>query len=118
MDIFLKDNGYEQSMSDNCLYIKRVGEEFIIISLFVDDLLLACNSISMLQKEKKMLQKRFFMKDLGDVHYFLGIQIERDRANKKMLLHQERYLSDMLHKYGMQDCKPVSTPEVTGATLL
>ena len=58
------------------------------------------------------------MKDLGDVHYLLGIQIERDRTNKKMLLHQERYLSDMLHKYGMQDCKPVSTPQVTGATLV
>ena len=48
MDVFLKDNGYEQSMSDNCLYIKRVGEEFIVISLFWDDLLLACNSVNML----------------------------------------------------------------------
>ena len=76
MDTFLKDKGYKQSMSDNCLYIKRVGEEFIIISLFVDDLLLACNSVQMLKKEKVELQKRFCMKDLGDVHYLLGIQIE------------------------------------------
>eukprot|EP00794_Sanderia_malayensis_P003564 gene3564-biopygen3051 len=118
MDTFLKEKGYEQSKSDNCLYIKRVGEEFIIISLFVDDLLLACNSVQMLEKEKKELQKRFCMKDLGEVHYLLGIQIERDRARKKMLLHQAKYLSDMLLKYGMQDCKPVSTPQVTGSTLV
>ena len=90
----------------------------MIISLFVDDLLLACNSVQMLKKEKEELQKRFCMKDLGEVHYLLGIQIERDRANKKMLLHQEKYLHDMLYKYGMQDCKPVSTPQVTGSTLV
>ena len=114
MDTFLKGKGYEQSMSDNCLYIKRVGKEFIIISLFVDDLLLACNSLQMLKREKGELQKRFCMKDLGEVHYLLGIQIERDRAKKKMLLHQARYLSDMLQKYGMQDCKQVSTPQITG----
>eukprot|EP00794_Sanderia_malayensis_P021071 gene21071-biopygen14635 len=70
------------------------------------------------KKEKKELQKRFCMKGLGEVHYLLGIQIERDRAKKKMLLHQAKYLSDMLLKYGMQDCKPVSTPQVTGSTLV
>ena len=81
-----------------------MGEEFITICLSVDDLLLACNNVQMLKKEKEELQKRFYMKDL-DVHYLLGIQIERVRAKMKMLLHQTRYLSDMLLKYG---CKIVN----------
>ena len=118
MDIFLKDKGYERSMSDNCLYMKRVGEKFIIISLFVDALLLAFNSVQMPMKEKKELEKRFCMKDLGGFHYLLGIQIEQDRAKKKMLLHKTRYSSDMLLKYGMQDYKPVLTPQVTSSTLV
>ena len=88
-------------MSDNCLYIKRVGEDFVIISLFVDDPLLTCNSAQIQKKEKEELQKRSCTKDLGDVHYLLGIQIEQDRGKKRMLLHQTPYLSDIL-KYGMQ----------------
>ena len=84
----------------------------------MDDLLLACNSVQMLKKEKEELQIRFCMKVLGDAHYLLCIQVEQNRGEKKMVLHQTRYLSDMLLKYRMQDCKPVSTSQVTGSTLV
>ena len=118
MDAYMKNNDYEQCQADSCLYVKRVGAEFIIIALYVDDMLLACSSKQLLQNEKEALQKRFCMKDLGEARYCLGIQIERNRAEKRMLLHQSTYLSNLLRKYGMQNCKEVSTPQVTGSTLL
>eukprot|EP00795_Rhopilema_esculentum_P008820 gene8820-biopygen1729 len=118
MDAYMKNNDYEQCQADSCLYVKRVGAEFIIIALYVDDMLLACSSNQLLQNEKEALQKRFCMKDLGEARYCLGIQIERNRAEKRMLLHQSTYLSNLLRKYGMQNCKEVSTPQVTGSTLL
>ena len=58
------------------------------------------------------------MKDLSEARYCLGIQIERNRAEKRMLLHQSTYLSNLLRKYGMQNYIEVSTPQVTGSTLL
>ena len=117
MDAFLKENDYEQCQADSCLYVKRVGAEFIIIALYVDDMLLACNSTKLLQNEKEALEKQFCTKDLGEARYCLGIQIERNRAEKKMLLHQSTYLKNLLQKYGMQNCRAVPTPQVTGSTL-
>eukprot|EP00794_Sanderia_malayensis_P015600 gene15600-biopygen13309 len=90
----------------------------LIIALYVDDMLIASNSKKMLRKEKEALKDRFKMKDLGEAHYCLGIQIMRDKANKKMLLHQKRYLTYLLQKYNMDDCKAVSTPQQLGSRLI
>ena len=51
------------------------------------------------------------MKDLGEAKYCLGIQIERNRHNKTLFLHQRKYLSNLLRKFGMEDCKASSTPQ-------
>ena len=119
MDSFLKDSGYEQCKSGSLLYIKRVGgEELMIIALYVDDMLIASNSKKMLRLEKNALKEKFRMRDLGDAHYCLGIQITRDRVNKKMLLCQTKYLTDVLHKYHMEPCNPVSTPQELGSKLM
>ena len=60
------------------------------------------------------------MKDLGEVHYSycVGIQVERDKDNKRMKLHQAQYLTNLLEKFGMQDCKPVATPVDQSTKLL
>ena len=80
-------------------------------------MLLACNSTKLLRSEKEALQKQFCMKDLGEARYCLGIQIERNRAEKKMLLHPSTYRKNLLQKYGMQNCRAVPTPQVTGSRL-
>ena len=100
------------------IYIKREGEDIMLIALYVDDLIPASNSKSMLHREKAALQQRFEMKDLGEVHYCLGIQVERDKENKRMKLHQAQYLTNLLEKFGMQDCKPAATPVDQSTKLL
>jgi hypothetical protein len=54
------------------------------------------------------LQKEFALKDLGDLNYFLGIEVIRKRDG--LLLKQEKYASDLLTKVGMSNCKPVANP--------
>ena len=44
------------------------------------------------------------------VHYCLGIQVKQDRDNKRVKLHQGKYLTNFLAKYSVQDCKPAATP--------
>ena len=118
IDEFLENSGYTKSSSDPCIYIKREGEDIMLIALYVDDLIPASNSKSMLHREKAALQQRFEMKDLGEVHYCLGIQVERDKENKRMKLHQAQYLTNLLEKLGMQDCKPAATPVDQSTKLL
>ena len=67
----------------------------MLIALFVDDLIPASNSKSMLRREKEALQERFEMKDLGEIHHCLGVQVERDKDNKQMKLHQAQYLTNL-----------------------
>jgi histone deacetylase 1/2 len=57
------------------------------------------------------LEKDFAIKDLGELHYFLGIQVQR--KNDELLMTQERYASEILQRVNMQLCKPVKTPLCT-----
>ena len=118
IDQFLKNFGYVQSSSDPCLYIKREGDDIMLLALYVDDLIPASNSKTMLHKEKEALRKRFEMKDLGEVHYCLGIQGERGRNKKRMKLHQSQYLTNLLKRFGIEECKPAATPVDQGTKLL
>ena len=57
------------------------------------------------------LEKEFAIKDLGELHYFLGIQVHRKKG--ELLLTQQRYASEILKRVNMQSCKPVKTPLCT-----
>ena len=54
------------------------------------------------------------MDDRGEVHFILGMEVKRDRKNRKMTICQKTYLNDVLDRFGMQNCKPVSTPMEAG----
>ena len=96
---FLENSGYTKPSSDPSIYIKREGHDIMLIVLYVDDLIPASNSKSMLLREKAALRQRYEMKDLGEVHYYLGIQVERDKGNKRMRLHQAPYVANLLEKH-------------------
>jgi len=65
----------------------------------------------MLQDERNLLQERFNTKYLGEAHYCLGIQIQRNQEQKQMFVHQTKYLNNLLQKYGMSNCKSISTTQ-------
>ena len=67
---------------DHCVYLKRSKNGFVILSLYVNDILLAGNSKEMIDTTKKWLSSNFEMKDIGDASYVLGVKIVRDRAKR------------------------------------
>ena len=76
----------------------------------MDDLLLVGADIQVIESIKQKLMKRFKMTDMGDVSLVLGMQVTRDRQQKTITISQENYTRSILEKFGMADCKPVSTP--------
>ncbi len=115
IDTFLKSSGYKQMKSDPCLYMKSVKDnngviKFVILSIHVDDILLFANDLSMLNKEKKLIGSKFKIDDMGEVKHVLGMLIKRDRRRGKMTISQSKYLEGILKRFGMEQCKPVSTP--------
>ena len=94
---------------DHCIYLKRFKGNIVILSLYVDDILLAGNDKDLIKVTKEWLSSNFEMKDMGEASYVLGVKIVRDRSKRLLGLSQETYIKKMLERYHMQNCKPIDT---------
>ena len=114
IDAYLKSKGYQQNEADPCIYFKcdtLDGKKIImIIAVYVDDSILMSNRLKTLLIEKKHLGDRFEMDDRGEIHYILGMTVKRDRVHRTLTIDQSGYLHDVLVRFGMENCRPISTP--------
>ena len=102
---------------DHCVYVKKSNTAFLILSLDVDDILLAGNDLNFLNATKKWLSSMFDMKDMGEADYILGVKIQRDRSKRLLSMSQEAYINKMLERFRLQHAKPVETPMAKGQIL-
>jgi hypothetical protein len=102
---------------DNCVYIKIKRSMFIILILYVDDILLASSDKNLLYETKRFLSSNFDMKDLGDTSYVLGIEIHRDRTKEVLGLSQKAYIKKVLKRYNMHECSTMPVPFMMGGKL-
>ena len=115
LDNRLKELGFNPSTADPCIYSSGKGRDRTIIAIYVDDILAASNNQNNLDKLGKNLEEAFEIRNLGNLHYCLGIKFQKE--NNKMKLSQEKYIEDVLKKFDMSECKPVATPMETGLKL-
>ena len=118
IDDFLKSRGYSKSDADTCVYVKTDGDKFVILLLYVDDLIPVSNDIQLLNAEKAALCKRFDMVDNGEVSFILGLNVKGERENNVLTISQSTYLLDILRRFKMDNCNPVATPLETGRTFI
>ena len=81
-----------------------------VLVVYVDDVLVTGNSPNAINQVKQQLKQRFEMSDTGDCAFVLGIEIVDNAVNGTVTLCQRRYVQDILHRFGMQDCKPAASP--------
>ncbi|KAF0703418.1 Aste57867_7640 [Aphanomyces stellatus] len=89
---FLVSISFERCIKEVCLYIKRVGDSMVLLTVYVDDITITGNDNQEIEKACDALKQRFEMTDLG-------------------------YVEQLLEKFNMVDSNPVSTPEVVGQVL-
>ncbi|KAM8701813.1 hypothetical protein ACLKA7_005243, partial [Drosophila subpalustris] len=92
-------------------------DKILLVTIYVDDLLLASNHPKWLTQTKAHLSKAFEMKDIGPVKSCLGIEFEQDIAKRQVFMSQRKYIDVMLRRFGMIDCKPAMTPIETKCNL-
>ena len=105
---YLTTLGFIEAKSDTSLFIFRRGSDTVYLLLYVDDIILTASSTELLRRTISALQREFAMKDLGPLHHFLGITVERRPDG--LFLHQRTYTLDILKRAVMADCKPCTTP--------
>ena len=100
---------FERSKSEPTLYVKKRGPaSILIISLYVDDMVITGNDETKISQFKDEMKKRYEMSDLGLLHHFLGIEISQEERG--VFICQTKYAKDLLEKFKMNECNPVQTP--------
>ncbi|KAL0356269.1 UNVERIFIED_CONTAM: Retrovirus-related Pol polyprotein from transposon RE1 [Sesamum radiatum] len=112
IDNYFMNQGFRRSLSEPTLYVKRQGNDTLIVSLYVDDLIYTGNNEKMIHDFKEDMMKTFEMSDLGLMHFFLGIEINQEKEG--IFICQKKYTETLLKKFKMESCKTVTTPLVTG----
>ena len=104
----MTDQGYHKMQADHCVFVKKFeGGDFLILLLYVDDMLIVGRDQAKIQMLKKALNRTFSMKDLGLARQILGMHIIRNRSKKQLWLSQERYVTKVLQRFNMSEAKPV-----------
>lgn len=107
--------GFLGSNTDTSLFIYRRGSDAAYLLLYVDDILLIASSSTLLRSLITSLQGEFDLKDLGPLHYFLGISATRSSSG--LFLAQHKYTAEIIARAHMTNCKPCNTPVDTNSKL-
>lgn len=105
----LKNFNMKQSDADDCIYIGEMDKHKIYLALYVDDGLLISKSNEVLKRFIVKL-KQCFEISVSEPHYFVGIEIERDRHKKTLKVHQTTYIRKIMEKFGMNEANGIAIP--------
>ncbi|XP_023765590.2 uncharacterized mitochondrial protein AtMg00810-like [Lactuca sativa] len=110
---FITSIGFVQSNHDSDLFVRCLSAGRILLSLYMDDMIITCDDHGGIESLKHDLARRFAMKDLGLLCYFLGIEVAQSK--KEYLLSQTKYISDLFTRAGLSDNRTIDTPLETNA---
>ncbi|CAJ2643328.1 unnamed protein product [Trifolium pratense] len=104
----LVQQGYTQSTSDYSLFTLKHDHSFTALLVYVDDIILAGDSLSEFARIKQILDREFKIKDLGQLKYFLGLEVAHSQSG--ISICQRKYCLDLLKDTGLIGSKPAPTP--------
>jgi histone deacetylase 1/2 len=107
--------GFKGSKADTSLFYYSKRDIIMFMLIYVDDIIVVSSKQEAVAALLQDLHNDFPLKDLGDLHYFLGIEVAKTKHG--IILTQEKYVNDLLKRANMADCKPVSTPLSTSEKL-
>lgn len=106
--------GCTQFPHDHCFFTRNANNVFLAVLVYVDDVLITGSSLVAIQDIKSSLYQKFTIKDMGAVHYFLGIEIHKTSAGT--YLSQGKYIHDLLGEVGLLGIKPIDVPLPPGTS--
>jgi len=104
----LLEKGFSCGNVDNTLFSKHKCKYILLVKVYVDDIIFSSTNDTMCQEFSKLMHGEFDMSLMGELTFFLGLQIKQTRDG--IFLSQTKYARELLKKFDMQDCKLISTP--------
>ena len=114
MEKYLAKLEFATCTIDSNLYLKVIEYGVLITIVFVDDIIFRDNNEAS-DKFSKDIKNEFEMSMIGEIEFFLGLQISQN--SEGIFISQTKYLKDLLKRFGLENCKPIGTPMITGHKL-
>ena len=100
---------------DKTLFLMRSGTDFLVVQIYVDDIIFGGSSHALVSKFSEQMSREFEMSMMGELQFFLGLQIKQ--IPQGTFVHQAKYTKDLLRKFDMSDLSPQPTPISTSTAL-
>jgi hypothetical protein len=108
--------GFSPSVADTSLFVLRRSGLTVYLLVYVDDIIVLSSTAAAIPRLISQLRSEFSVKDLGILHYFLGIEVSSPSSGT-LLLRQRKYALEILARAGMLKCTPVTTPMASSERL-
>ncbi|GJX01998.1 putative ribonuclease H-like domain-containing protein [Tanacetum coccineum] len=116
LSIYLLDNRFQRGKIDKTLFIRREKGDIPYVQVYVDDIIFGSTKKSLCTEFEKMMHKKFQMSSMGELTFFLGLQVKQKKDG--IFISQDKYVAEILKKFGFADVKTASTPMETNKPLL
>ena len=108
MSKFLIEKGFRRGKVDTTLFIKEKGKEILLVQVYVDDIIFSSTNLNLCQDFSKLMQCEFKMSIIGELTYFLRLQIKQCKSGT--FLNQAKYIRELHKKFDVSNSKPFGTP--------
>ncbi|GKA49176.1 putative ribonuclease H-like domain-containing protein [Tanacetum coccineum] len=116
LSTYLLDNRFQRGKIDKTLFIKRDKSDILLVQVYVDDIIFGSTRKKMCTEFEKMMHKKFQMSSMGELTFFLGLQVKQKEDG--IFISQDKYVNEILNKFGFSDVKTARTPMETQKALL
>nr|AAX96493.1 retrotransposon protein, putative, unclassified [Oryza sativa Japonica Group]ABA91692.1 retrotransposon protein, putative, unclassified, expressed [Oryza sativa Japonica Group] len=112
---FLLVKGFTMGKVDKTLFVLKHGDNQLFVQIYVDDIIFGCSTHALVVEFAETMRREFEMSMMSELSYFLGLQIKQ--TSQGTFVHQTKYTKDLLRRFKMENCKPISTPIGSTAVL-
>nr|GEY13034.1 hypothetical protein [Tanacetum cinerariifolium] len=111
LSIFLVSKGFSKGSIDPTLFITKHRKDILLVQIYVDDIIFGSTNPKLSKRFKKLMHGKFEMSMIGELKFFLGIQIHQ--SPRGIFINQVKYAQEILIKHGMTSCDSIGTPMAT-----
>ncbi|CAM8887426.1 unnamed protein product [Rhodiola kirilowii] len=108
LSLFLLSHGYNRGEVDKTLFLLKEGSDTLVVQVYVDDIIFGSTNPMLVKKFTDLMSSEFEMSMVGELKYFLGLQVAQDGDGTRV--HQQKYVREILKKFGMESAKTCATP--------
>ncbi|GJU78850.1 retrovirus-related pol polyprotein from transposon TNT 1-94 [Tanacetum coccineum] len=116
LSTYLLDNEFQRGKIDKTLFIKRYKDDIFLVQVYVDDIIFGSTKKELCNAFEKLMHGKFQMRSMGELTFFLGLQVQQKKDG--IFISQDKYVGEILKKFGFIEVKTASTPIETQNPLL